>query len=101
MRTTLHGRVPEERPLPPAGTAAPQALPDQRPAFGSARSDAVNLAAKLEKHNKEEGTRALTDGGTYALAERQGYRTSRAPERRSNRKVAGVGESVDIVVLAA
>jgi adenylate cyclase len=63
--------------------------------------DAVNLAAKLEKHNKEEGTRALTDGETYALAERQGYRASTAPERRPDRKVAGVAESVEIVVLAA
>jgi len=63
--------------------------------------EAVNLAAKLEKHNKEEGTRALTDGGTYALAERQGYRPSAAHERRPDRKVGGVTESVDIVVLAA
>lgn len=63
--------------------------------------DAVNLAAKLEKHNKEEGTRALTDGETFALAERQGYRPSTAPERRPNRTVGGVAESVDIVVLAA
>lgn len=63
--------------------------------------DAVNLAAKLEKHNKEEGTRALTDGETYALAERQGYRAAAAPERRPNRKVGGVADSVDIVVLAA
>ena len=63
--------------------------------------DAVNLAAKLEKHNKQEGTRALTDGETYALAERQGYRASTAPERRPDRKVAGVAESVEIVVLAA
>jgi adenylate cyclase len=63
--------------------------------------DAVNLAAKLEKHNKEEGTRALTDGVTYALAERQGYRASTVRERRPHRKVGGVAESVDIVVLAA
>lgn len=63
--------------------------------------DAVNLAAKLEKHNKEEGTRALTDGATYALAERQGYHAPAAREHRRNRKVGGVGESVDIVVLAA
>jgi len=63
--------------------------------------DAVNLAAKLEKHNKEEGTRAVTDGETYALAERQGYRAPTPPERRPDRKVAGVAESVDIVVLAA
>ena len=63
--------------------------------------EAVNLASKLEKHNKEEGTRALTDGATYALAERQGYRSSTAHERRPDRKVGGVTESVDIVVLAA
>jgi adenylate cyclase len=63
--------------------------------------EAVNLASKLEKHNKEEGTRALTDGATYALAERQGYRPSTAHERRPARKVGGVTESVDIVVLAA
>ena len=63
--------------------------------------EAVNLAAKLEKHNKEEGTRALTDAATYALAERQGYRAPAAHERRFNRKVGGVAESVDIVVLTA
>ncbi len=63
--------------------------------------DAVNFAAKLEKHNKVERTRALTDGATYALAERQGYRAIAPHERRPRREVAGVGESVDIVVLSA
>lgn len=62
--------------------------------------DAVNFAAKLEKHNKVEGTRALTDGATYALAERQGYRPAAPHERRPGRQVAGVTESVDIVVLS-
>lgn len=62
--------------------------------------EAVNFAAKLEKHNKEEQTRALTDGGTYALAERQGYRAPARHERRPGRNVGGVAESVDIVVLA-
>ena len=62
--------------------------------------DAVNFAAKLEKHNKVERTRAITDGATYALAERQGYRPAVPPERRPGRQVGGVGESVDIVVLA-
>jgi len=62
--------------------------------------DAVNLAAKLEKHNKVERTRAITDGATYALAERQGYRPAVPPEHRPGRQVGGVGESVDIVVLA-
>lgn len=63
--------------------------------------DAVNFAAKLEKHNKEERTRAITDGGTYTLAERQGYRAPGPRERRPARRVGGVPESVDIVVLAA
>src|SRR5262249_52653007 len=34
--------------------------------------DAVNFAAKLEKHNKDEKTRALVDATTYARAEHQG-----------------------------
>ena len=63
--------------------------------------DAVNFTAKLEKHNKDEKTRALTDAATYALAERQGYRPPVVRERRSGRQVAGVADSVDIVVLAA
>ena len=63
--------------------------------------DAVNFAAKLEKHNKDEKTRAITDAGTYALAERQGYKPTAERERRRGRQVAGVADSVDIVVLAA
>lgn len=63
--------------------------------------DAVNFTAKLEKHNKEEGTQALTDARTYALAEAQGYNPPRNRERRSQRMVAGVAEPIDIVVLSA
>ena len=63
--------------------------------------DAVNFAAKLEKHNKDEKTRAVTNAGTYDLAERQGYTAPAARERRAGRTVAGVAETVDIVVLAA
>lgn len=62
--------------------------------------DAVNFAAKLEKHNKDEKTRALVDAATYAKAERQGYVTPRPRERRPARTVGGVPDSVDIVVLA-
>jgi adenylate cyclase len=63
--------------------------------------DSVNLAAKLEKHNKAEGVRALAPWETYALALRQGYRPTREKERRSGRCVAGVGRPVDLAVLAA
>ena len=62
--------------------------------------DAVNFAAKLEKHNKDEKTQALTDARTYALAERQGYAPPVPRERRTGRLVSGVAEPVDIVVLA-
>jgi adenylate cyclase len=62
--------------------------------------DAVNFAAKLEKHNKDEGTRALTDERTYGLAQSQGYRSPAKPETRLGRHVAGVQDSVDIVVLS-
>jgi adenylate cyclase len=62
--------------------------------------DAVNFAAKLEKHNKDEKTRAVTDGATYALAERQGYVPPTLRDRRIGRRVGGVADLVDIVVLA-
>lgn len=60
--------------------------------------DTVNLAAKLEKHNKAEKVNALTDAATYALARRQGYEP--AKETRSARAVAGVDQPMDLAVLA-
>lgn len=62
--------------------------------------DAVNFAAKLEKHNKEEKTRAITDGATYSLARQQGYVPPEQRETRVGRRVGGVADPVDIVVLA-
>ena len=62
--------------------------------------DAVNFTSKLEKHNKDEKTRALTDVQTYSLAESQGYVPPAPRERRPHRQVAGVPNWVDIVVLA-
>ncbi len=62
--------------------------------------DAVNFASKLEKHNKDEKSRALTDARTYALAERQGYVAPISRECRVGRLVSGVTEPVDVVILA-
>ena len=63
--------------------------------------DAVNLAAKLEKHNKVEKTRALVPAATYDLAQAQGYVSEPSPARRSGAQVAGVSELLDLVVIAA
>ncbi len=60
--------------------------------------DAVNLAAKLEKHTKAEAVQALTDGPTFDLALSQGYEGPK-PVRRPA-VVAGVESPVEIVVLA-
>lgn len=59
--------------------------------------EAVNLAAKLEKHNKTARTRALTSAKTYELAVAQGYAVP-CP-RRPGSSVAGVSEPFELVVL--
>jgi len=62
--------------------------------------DAVNLSAKLEKHNKVEGCRALALKETYDAACAQGY-TPRAPHRAlSGVSVGGVAAPVDLVAVA-
>ena len=62
--------------------------------------EVVNLVAKLEKHTKSEQVRALTTHPTYALALEQGYAPAQAAEMRPRRKVEGVTDPVDLVVLA-
>ena len=62
--------------------------------------EAVNLSAKLEKHTKAEGVRALADRATYDLALRQGFAPAGAEERREHRHIEGVTDPVDLVVLA-
>jgi adenylate cyclase len=61
--------------------------------------DAVNLAAKLEKHAKIARARIISTSQTLARAEAQGF--AAAPLRRLGAvAVDGVGESVDLSVLA-
>jgi adenylate cyclase len=62
--------------------------------------DAVNLAAKLDKHSKAEQVRALTTAAAYDLAIVQGFAIARPLERRPARKVDGVTGPVDLVVIA-
>ncbi|MGI9525195.1 MAG: adenylate/guanylate cyclase domain-containing protein [Hyphomicrobiaceae bacterium] len=65
--------------------------------------EAVNLAAKLEKHNKVEGTRALMPAAAYAVARSQGYLGSSGsadePELLLMRRPSGVSDSLDICVI--
>lgn len=58
--------------------------------------DAVNLAAKLEKHNKIEKSRALFPAATFAAAQAQGYRPAVNPATRAAAFVAGVEGSIDL-----
>src|SRR3546814_8283640 len=57
--------------------------------------DAVNLAAKLEKHNKLLGARALCDRASYELALAQGYAAACVATALPAARVAGPGEAVD------
>jgi adenylate cyclase len=61
--------------------------------------DPVNLAAKLEKHTKEEGARALCPAATHELALAQDYRPAARHEPRAARRVAGVDAALDLVIL--
>jgi adenylate cyclase len=61
--------------------------------------DAVNLAAKLEKHTKSARVRALATEHAFSLACAQGYAAAPDRSRLPQSRVAGVAEAVDLVVL--
>jgi adenylate cyclase len=58
--------------------------------------EAVNLAAKLEKHNKVEKTRALLPAATLRQARAQGYVPVVEPDLRRGAAVAGVTDPIDL-----
>ncbi|MGH6948488.1 MAG: adenylate/guanylate cyclase domain-containing protein [Kiloniellales bacterium] len=62
--------------------------------------DAVNLSAKLEKHNRDLGTRALATAEAHALACAQGYRPPAEPERHAAVQVGGIEAPLDLVAIA-
>ncbi|HLF12953.1 MAG TPA: adenylate/guanylate cyclase domain-containing protein, partial [Gammaproteobacteria bacterium] len=63
--------------------------------------EAVNLAAKLEKHTKVCGVRALAAADTYDLALRQGYAPDRPAELQGAATIAGIDRPIDLVTVAA
>ncbi len=62
--------------------------------------EAVNLSAKLEKHNKELDVRALCDRASYDKAIAQGYRPAAEKQYVEAVEVAGVDTPLDLVVIA-
>jgi adenylate cyclase len=62
--------------------------------------DAVNLAAKLEKHNKRAASRGLATAEAAALAEAQGWRPARAPKRLDGSRLSDLERPVDLIAVA-
>jgi len=62
--------------------------------------DAVNLSAKLEKHNKVQGCRALALKETYDAACAQGYEPRGQHQALKGVMVGGVAVPVDLVAVA-
>ena len=63
-------------------------------------SDPVNLSAKLESHTKREGARALTTRATLDAAIAQGLEPRARHRALPGRRVSGMDEPLDLVVLA-
>ena len=61
--------------------------------------DAGNVAAKLEKHTRDEAVHGLTTRASYDQAVAQGYQPAEEKEIRPARSIGGLGEPVDLVVL--
>lgn len=60
---------------------------------------AANIAAKLEKHNKDENTSALVTREMWSTARNQGYQPRVRHEKRRKRTVAGVEEPMNLIAL--
>lgn len=62
--------------------------------------DAVNLCAKLEKHNKQIGSRAVVAADGYSIALSQGYVASSDHRSIPKASIDGLSAPIDIVAIA-
>lgn len=82
-----------------SGSLVFAAVGDERRLEYTVIGDTVNLAAKLEKHTKQEDARAVVSAENFDLAVAQGFEPKHAYTRRSRRKAEGVGHLLDLVVI--
>ena len=62
--------------------------------------DPVNLAAKLESHNKVLDTRALSTASCLDVARGQGYTEADSAEIRRGISISGTSHPIDVAILA-
>lgn len=82
-----------------AGPVAFGAVGDEKRLEYTVIGAPVNLSAKLEKHNKDIGSKSLTTRETYELAIEQGYQEPKKTKLLGSH-VAGVADAQELVVLA-